>query len=236
MLFSALPALVAGSEFAKGNFDLPSIKEIFKQTIGMDFDLFSALEKPDLVYEKTEIVNAHRAMLYSDPLCGIFDANVQEGIAPAYYETLSAYLKTGEDNPKWGYLFKNIRSLCDVLAVRFDLGVKTRKAYKSKDTATLTKIVEEDYPMLLTRLEAFYNAFEEAWMTERKPFGFEVQDIRIGGAIRRIKHCKQTLEKYLAGELKRVEELEQEILPPFGMTRKNINGVGYTNLPTTGVM
>ena len=236
MLFSALPALVAGVEFAKGNFDMPSIKEIFKQKIGIDFDLFSSLEKPDLVYETKELVNAHRAMLYSDPLCGIFDANVQEGVAPAYYENLSALLKTGENNKEWGYLFRNIRSLCDVLAVRFDLGVKTRKAYKSGDKLALEDIVKQDYPTLLARLEAFYDAFENAWMTERKPFGFEVQDIRIGGAIQRVKHCKKTLEKYLSGELARVEELEQEILPPFSLTQKKINGVGYANIPTTGVL
>jgi hypothetical protein len=236
MLFSALPALVAGSEFAKGNFDMPSIKKIFKQTVGMDFDLFSALEKPDLVYEKTEIVNATGAMLYSDPLCGIFDANIQEGLAPTYYENLSTLLKKGEDNEKWGYLFKNIRSLCDVLTVRFDLGVKTRRAYKEGDKATLEKIASQDYPALLARFDAFYEAFETAWMKERKPFGFEVQDIRIGGAIQRIKHCKKTLEKYLSGQLQRVEELEQEILPPFSLTQKKINGVGYATLPTTGVL
>jgi hypothetical protein len=215
---------------------MPSIKKIFKQTVGMDFDLFSALEKPDLVYEKTEIVNATGAMLYSDPLCGIFDANIQEGLAPTYYENLSTLLKKGEDNEKWGYLFKNIRSLCDVLTVRFDLGVKTRRAYKEGDKATLEKIASQDYPALLARFDAFYEAFETAWMKERKPFGFEVQDIRIGGAIQRIKHCKRTLEKYLSGQLQRIEELEQEILPPFSLTQKKINGVGYATLPTTGVL
>ena len=236
MFFSALPSLIAGAEFAKGNFDILSIKAIFKQKIGVDFDLFSSLERPDFIYERKEVVNVTRAMLYSDPLCGIFDKNVQEGLAPGYYKNLSALLKTGEENQEWGYLFKNIRSLCDVLAIRFDLGVRTRKAYKSGDKTALMKIVKEDYPSLLTALEIFYDAFENAWMTERKPFGFEVQDIRIGGAIQRIKHCKRTLERYLSGELERVEELEQEILPPFSLTQEKINGVGYATLPTTGVL
>ena len=46
----------------------------------------------------------------------------------------------------------------------------------------------------------------------------------------------QFQQKYLNGQLERVEELEQEILPPLGLTRKEINGVGYANLPTTAVL
>lgn len=235
--FAGLPTLVAGAEFAKGNFDRQSIKDVFKEKIGMDFDLFIALDNPDLVYENPdepiEVVAPTRAMLYSDPLCGIFDANVQESRAPIYYKNLSAFLKTGENNTEWGHLFKSTRGLCDVLEIKFDLGVKTRKAYQTKDTQTLTQIVEQDYPALLERLELFYDAFENAWMTERKPFGFEVQDIRIGGLIQRVKHCKRTLEKYLKGELTTIDELEQEILPPYGSTHGKVNGIRYITLPTT---
>jgi hypothetical protein len=153
-----------------------------------------------------------------------------------YFENLSLQLRVGEENEEWGYLFASLRALCDVLSVKVDLGVRTRKAYQSGDKAALERIVKCDYVLLLERLEGFYNAFERAWSTERKPFGFEVQDIRLGGLIQRIKHCKRTLEKYLSGELNRVEELDQEILSPYGTPRGKICGCWYSNVPTTGVL
>ena len=238
--FAALPSLVAGAEFAKGNFDMPSIKAIFQEKFGIEFDLFASLEKPNLVYvNEGDAVGTEcptKAMLYTDTLCGVFDANIQEGRAPAYYGELSALLKTGEGNAEWGYLFKSMRTLCDVLEVKFDLGVKTRKAYRNGDRVALERIVSQDYTALLARLEAFYEAFENAWMRERKPFGFEIQDIRIGGVIQRVKHCKRMLEKYLNGELEQVAELEEEILPPFGWQHGKVSGSWYGNLPTTGVL
>ncbi|MBR2341424.1 MAG: beta-N-acetylhexosaminidase [Clostridia bacterium] len=238
--FAALPAIVAGAEFAKGNFDMPSIKALFKQIIGIEFDLFSALEKPDYVYADDTAplapVRTSRAMFFCDPLCGVFDGNVKEGVAPAYYQNLSALLKTEEDNEDWGYLFKSIRAFSDVLAIKFDLGVKTRRAYKQDDKQKLEQIAKQDYPALLDALERFYDAFEKAWATERKPFGFEVQDIRIGGLIQRVKHCKSVLEKYLNDDLEKIEELEQEILPPFGSTHGKINGYRYVTLVTTSIL
>lgn len=42
--------------------------------------------------------------------------------------------------------------------------------------------------------------------------GFEVQDVRLGGLMRRVRHCREMLEKYAAGECSRIEELEQPLL------------------------
>ena len=73
-------------------------------------------------------------------------------------------------------------------------------------------------------------------MTEKKPFGFEVQDIRLGGVIQRLKHCKKTIEKYLAGEIDKIDELEQEILAPLGAEGGKIGYNYYGVLPTASVL
>ncbi len=237
--FAALPSIVACAEFAKGNFNMPSIKEIFKAKFGVDFDLFASLEKPDMLEVKegdpVDTFAPSKALLYADPLCGLYDAWIEEWM-PAYYENLSTILRTGESNAEWGYLFASLRSLCDVLAVKCDLGLRTRTAYKSGDRKALEGIVANDYPRLMERLDAFYNAFEYAWRAERKAFGFEVQDIRLGGLIQRVKHCKKTLEMYLDGKMEKVDELEEEMLDPFGSVRGKIAGGWYSILPTAGVM
>lgn len=238
--FAVLPSLVAASEFAKGNFDMQSIKAIFREKIGMDFDLFSSLEKPDTVYrkptDKADTLCPAKTMLYTDPLCGIFDSLVQEGVAPEYYERIAQELMQGESNEEWGYLFKSMRTLSEVLAIKFDLGVITRNAYQKGDRAQLKYIASEVYPQLLKKLNAFYDAFEAAWIKERKSLGFEVQDIRIGGLKQRIERCKRILERYLDGKMDSIEELEQEILDPLGTDHKQIGYNYYGVLPTANVL
>lgn len=49
-------------------------------------------------------------------------------------------------------------------------------------------------------------------MAENKPFGFEVQDIRIAGAVTRARSAAKRVKAYLDGELKALEELEEERL------------------------
>ena len=101
-------------------------------------------------------------------------------------------------------------------AVKCDLGVRTRKAYQTGDREALWSLVR-DYDLVLERMERFYEAYERQWMMENKPHGFDVQDIRIGGAIRRVKHCKKRLEQYLIGELDVIAELEEQLLDIEGI-------------------
>ena len=49
-------------------------------------------------------------------------------------------------------------------------------------------------------------------MWENKPHGFDVQDIRLGGVIMRLEHCKDRLLKYINGEIPKIEELEEPTL------------------------
>ena len=78
------------------------------------------------------------------------------------------------------------------------------RAYRANDKAALKKIVETDYALLLKRLDSFYDAFEAFWIAEKKPFGFEVQDIRLGGVKQRVAHCKRlSLIHILGGMMKK---------------------------------
>ena len=96
-----------------------------------------------------------KTMLFTDPLCGICDALVEEGVAPAYYKKLAKTLKNGEKDEQWGYLFKSMRTLCEALAVRFDLGVKTRNAYRNGERGELEIIVKKDYPAAIRKIQLF---------------------------------------------------------------------------------
>lgn len=224
--FAVLPTLVCAAEFARGNFDMEAIKKKFYTVVGEDYDLFCALELPDKIYsgEKTDCFDPSKVMLYTDLFMGIYDNCVKGNTAKAYYEKVSEILKRGEAGC-WSYLFRPIRALCEVLAVKFELGVKTRKIYEKGDKITLAALAENEYALLLEKLENFYKKYEEFWMSEKKPHGFDVQDARIGGLIRRVEHCKMRLEAYAKGNISAIPELEEKVLNPFGLEKPN--GIAY---------
>jgi len=94
------------------------------------------------------------------------------------------------------------------------VGIRTRKAYQNGDRTGLQELVKE-YAQLARLLEEFYLAHKKRWLAENKPFGFEVQDVRIGGLKQRLVHCRERLQSYLDGEISTIEELEEQILPEF---------------------
>ena len=235
--FMVLPTLVSASCFAKGIFDEEKIKKTFKRIVGMDFDLFMALDLPDKFAASTtyHCNNPSKYMLYNDLFKGIFDKNISEG-SDKFYTEVSNTLTKGKLNKKWGYLFKNICALSDVLAIKYNLGKLTRDAYNSGDKTRLDPIIKY-YNELIKKLETFYNAFETYWMTEKKPHGFDVQDARLGGLIMRVKHCKKMLEDYKKGKTFTIPELEEELLCPLDedAPKTSYNFNAYAKSITTNV-
>lgn len=66
--------------------------------------------------------------------------------------------------------------------------------------------------MTVAYAEEFLDKFEEMWLTYYKPNGFEVQELRLGGMIERVKRCRARLEKYLDGKIDCIEELEEPLV------------------------
>lgn len=220
--FSVLPTMYAVSRFAAGEFDTDKIKAGFEDTFGIEFDKFMLLELPGTANAEG-LCNPDKYMLYSDLLLGVWDSTVREGDAARYAECAEKLAEISESF-KYSYIFRTQRALCEVLALKLELGLKIRNAYLSQNTEEL-KALAGDCGILAEKLEIFYNAFENQWMTENKPHGFDVQDIRIGGLIKRVAHAKARIEKYINGELVRIEELEEPLMEVFG------RGFGYTPAP-----
>lgn len=213
--FAMLPSLYYASRIARGEKDLKEIKEGFARKYGIGFDDFMLLDLPGTPKENQEIVNPERYMLYNDCFMGLLDSTIErEGIAESYIpcaEKLNALAQ----NPDFGYLFATLGSLCDVLSVKYELGSRTRSAYVSGDMDQL-KVITEQYDVLLGLLDVFYTRFRDQWFRENKPNGFELHDIRLGGLIQRVKHCRDRLNEYLSGELKTLSELDEPLLDHSG--------------------
>ena len=209
--FAVLPALFTVSQMAQDIDDVESIHANFEREFGIPFEDFRALDLIGTQNDSAEaIYNPEKYLLYCDPFMGQFDNRVMPTDAAGYADC-AARLSRYESHAEYGYLFRSLRTLCDFLRVKADLGIRTRAAYLSGDK-TAAKALCSDYDTAVERLADFYAAYEQQWMHENKPQGFDVVDLRIGGQRQRLLHCRDRLLAYAEGRLDRIEELEEPVL------------------------
>ena len=209
--FAVFPALFTVSQMAQDIDDVETIHANFEREFGIPFEAFRALDLIGTQNDSAEaIYNPEKYLLYCDPFMGQFDNRVKSGDAAGYADC-AARLAVYADHAEYGYLFRSLRALCAFLSVKADLGIRTRAAYLSGDKKA-AKALCTDYDAALERLDAFYAAYEQQWMHENKPQGFDVIDLRIGGQRQRLLHCRDRLLAYAEGRLDRIEELEEPVL------------------------
>ena len=213
-LWATMPTLVAASEFAHGNHDMDKIKARFKELMGVDFDAFMALEKVDQLKPRdpnSEMCSPTKYLLYNDVFAGMYDSTIDQSERHVFTDAAKA-LRPYVNDPKWGYIFRKTKALAEVMEYKFDLGVRTRKAYCEGDKKQLEYLADKVYPLVIRRIKKFYEAQREYWYLENMPNGFEVEDVRFGGLIQRLTNCRKLLKDYCAGKLSHLAELEQKII------------------------
>lgn len=208
---SALPALFAIKKFYDGEEDMQIIKQKFLQKTGEDFDVLMALDIPNLVGgNKDCFANISKQMLYNDPFNGFLDSTIREGVNDEFY-THGKLLYSYSEKSKYGYLFLSLAALCDALSIKYDLGLRTRKAYLNRNREEITSVIK-DYDIIIEKTERFYQYFRELWYRENKPQGFDVQDIRLGGLMQRLKSCRNRLIDFVNGRIDSIPELDEKLL------------------------
>ncbi|MBE6728195.1 MAG: beta-N-acetylhexosaminidase [Ruminococcaceae bacterium] len=210
-MYAILPSLCYAACLANGINLMTDIKEKFKEWTGYNFDDFMLLDLPDKLIKTKGIVNPSKYGLYNDCFMGIFDTTVSDKDSKKYAsfarKLKNAACRTGE----FSYLFDTLSKLCSVMQYKVDIGVRTRKAYETKDMNTIDALIA-DYKKMIKRTEDFYKTFKIQWYRENKPHGFDVQDIRLGGLIMRMKSCMERLIELRDGKIDRIPELEEKIL------------------------
>ena len=213
-LWATMPTLVAASEFAHGNHDMDKIKARFKELMCIDFDAFMLLEKVDGLKPRdlnNEMCSPTKYLLYNDVFAGMYDSTIDQSERHIFTDAAKA-LKPYINDPKWGYIFRKTKALAEVMEYKFDLGVRTRKAYSEGDKKQLKYLAHTVYPLVIKRIKKFYKAQREYWYLENMQNGFEVEDVRFGGLIQRLENCRALLKEYCAGKIERLAELEQKIV------------------------
>ena len=212
--FSQLPSLFYLAEYAKGNTDEAKIKEKFKRFCGIDFDEFMQIDCPNDVIEYEGFpCNPSKYMLYSDCFNDYLDYTIKEGGGEKYKIYAKNLRATAKKSRQYGYVFDTASKLCDVMEIKYELGLKTRKAYEAGDKAELKRLAENEYIEVKKRLSAFIKAFEKQWMADNKPHGFDVQEMRLGALLYRLDSCRRRILSYVNGKTDRIEELDEKLLP-----------------------
>lgn len=209
--YAVLPSLMFIAERAYGN---EEYKDALHALTNIDFDKFMAIDINNVLdeYADVKVYNPSKYMLYSNCFAGLFDYLVREGDSAIYQKHVKTLNAVEKSAGRYSYLFATQRALAEVLAIKYELGVKTRNAYNTKDTKAIKTLLKGSYYPLIKRLEEFYECFEYQWFKENKPQGFEVQDTRIGGVIKSVEHCAKRLEAYMQGKVTSIPELEEKML------------------------
>lgn len=209
--FAALPALADFAEQLTGG----SRREIFRRLTGLSPEDYAKLELPNIYGSREARPDTSAKMfLYNDPFLGLLDLQLPED-ASEYYGKAAAELSglASEAQGYAGLLFRSATCLAGVLEVKAELGKRTRDAYSRDDREELQYLAMSAYSETISRIRSFYETYREQWESLNKPFGFEIQDARLGGLLKRLEHCGKRLLLYSVGEIERIEELEETVLP-----------------------
>lgn len=213
--FSLLPSLFYTSELAHGNGDEQEIKRRFQEKYHISFEAFMLLDLPGTPNGlDTAICNAEKYLLYQDCFMGLLDMNLASGTS-VQYAACADQLSSCICNQTWGYLFATQKALCEVLSLKTDLGIRTHQVYASRNRQDLATLLS-DYQETEKRLQIFYQAFKRQWFLENKPHGFDVQDIRLGGLLQRLRSCRERLQALYDEKIDRIEELDEPQLELSG--------------------
>ena len=214
--FSTLPALQIWAELAYRN-DLDQLAAHFRVSTGLDIEDFMKVDLANLLPDLPENlsgINPNRYILYQDVLCPLLEQHIRPEKDKQHFEASAQQLKeVSQRAGDYAYLFETQAQLNELLALKIEATSGIQKAYHEGDKARLKDIADKNLPLLYQKVEEFSEQFSRQWQQENKIFGLDTIDIRFGGLLKRIKRAQERLEQYISGQIERVEELEQEILP-----------------------
>ena len=217
-VFATLPALLYCSRINYGKFALnASYKRSFSNLTGVRFNDFITVDLCNRVTENDDVEeknSANKYLLFNDVLLGTLDTTVSEGLGKLYASHARALRRAEKRAGRWSYLFETQYRLACVLALKADMGIRLRKAYKAGDREELTLCLC-GLREILKRLSSLYAAFSAQWERENRPNGFDVQDLRFGALIQRIQSAVRKLEKHLANG-DPIPELGENLLDHMG--------------------
>ena len=159
--------------------------------------------------------NPSKYIFYQDVLIGLFDRQIEGLGLEAHYRSLGEKLELAVEAAKGTTMetvFSYYQILAEILEEKAVLGLAVYAAYGRKDHREMERLCER-IEYCADKVGELRRKREKIWFEECRPFGYEVLDIRFGGVETRLRSALRRLRAWTAGEISRVEELEETRLP-----------------------
>lgn len=233
--FATLPGLQLYAEHMYS--ESPSedfVEKRFKTCTGADYTPFADIGRFDCIpeYNGNNLVpsSPSKVCLWQDIMLGLCDYDLQNMDFSEHYKKLKEdMLQYAKSNYEFKYVFDFYAQLAAVLETKAYMGLKVTAAYKSKNLDELKTITENDLPNLFKEMSKLRLIHRQYFFEEYKPIGWEVLDIRYGGAIMRIDTAIARLSDYINGKIDHIDELEEERLS-FTGEGKLIPNIKYMSI------
>lgn len=235
---AVLPALYAAACCASGETDCESeeAKKRFFDITGSSYDVLKSLDRLNDPFGKGQDRGNNRVFweLFADPLLCNYDRVLEKGTGEAYARLADFY--AGADGGKYDELVKAAGILASALAIKAELGRDIRDAYYARDKQKLSVLAGKIEP-LIGYLSEYLDAFLSYRRRHNMPYGEEVNELWLGGAMTRLACIEKRLLSYINDD-ERIAELEEaelapNIAPPG--TEDTLNEWNAYNLMTTSM-
>ena len=229
-LFSALPGLVRFASLSRGDGVSATEKEFFALT-GYRLSDFMKVEYPNTGCGKyTDDANPTKIALYNDVFCPYFDTEWGEGAADEMRKAVDEIRTVPQG--QYAYLFFAAGALGKAAGEKLACGLALRKAYTDGDRDALLRAADELHTCA-QNVRVFLEALRAQWFTENKPYGFDVQEYRLGGLIERLYSCERRLRAYSAGEVEEIPELAERLIPDLFLGEQSPGRFHYNSFILT---
>lgn len=216
-IFNVLPSILTAAELFYGVSDEKERDRRSKECFGLSYDDFMKIDTIGVLGEEHDYQDncpstLEKSAFYNDVMMGIMNDNIKQFAIEGKYARDAEILET-VPHSRYDYLFDTQIKYAKALALKAYLPIEIKEAYKNGDKQELKLIAEKKIPDCIKAIKEFEKALYIQWHKINKPFGYDVQQMRIGGMLLRLEMAKQRIGEYLSGELERLEELEVEDLP-----------------------
>lgn len=218
--FAVLPALVHFAEHMYSADDCineDKLKSRFNACTNIELSAFEDISAFDLVsgYNDKDINNlaVSRVCMWQDIMLGICDNNMKDTDMSAHYGELAKRTEnSAKKYPQFKNMFEFYSALAKVIEIKQYLGIKLARLYKDGNREGLKYERDNTLPLLYERMCELRRLHRRHFFDEYKAIGWEILDIRYGGAIMRIDTAMLRIDDYLNGNISSIEEFEEERL------------------------
>lgn len=194
-------------------------------------------ETPGVAENNLHESNPSKFLLWQDILIGLYDENIRGLALNQHYKQLTDDLQeVKQRNAERQPLFSFYEQLAKVLSVKAEMGINIKAAYDIGDKDKMKDLFKQ-IECLKDDIDLLRKEHRSLWFTNNKPFGWEVVEIRYGGAITRIETVLYRINQWLEGKTSNLEELDADRLyfeGPYNMPEGAIGRNLYHRIVTAG--